>query len=84
MKEGNEMSIKEMKELCEKVSNESSEESKDKSKNDMYLPMLLAELAFGNGGQSSNIAALEKEVAYLHGKVDALETFINCKNVIQK
>ena len=48
---------------------------KDKGETDMWLPLFLSLLAFSGGSQTPNIA-LEKEVAYLHGKVDTLEKII--------
>jgi len=69
------MSDEEIKELFDKVCKEKADEPKDKPKNDMWVPLFLSMLAFSSGGQQPNIA-LEKEVSYLHGKVDALENIM--------
>ena len=62
-------------ELFNKIFGEKKDEPNDKPKNDMWVPLALSLLAFSGGGQQPNIA-LEKEVAYLHGKVDALENIV--------
>lgn len=70
------MTNEEIKELYTKIhdekTDESNEKSNEKSKNDMWPLLLLSLLVFSSGGQTPNIA-LEKEVSYLHGKVDAIE-----------
>jgi len=50
------------------------EGEEDKNKNDIWLPLFLSILAM-TGSQPSN-TMLEKEVSYLHGKVDTLEKII--------
>ena len=75
--------------ICEKCKNKSkcpmmpiyrSEcsmfEDKDKKINDMWLPLFMAMLTMGN--QPDN--RLEKEIAYLHGKVDTLEKIVGGAN----
>lgn len=69
------MTNEEIKELYNKIYGEKTDESNEKSKNDMWLPLFLSLLAFSSGGQTPNIA-LEKEVAYLQGKIDAIEKII--------
>ena len=52
-------------------------ENDEENKTDMWIPLLLLTLAM-SGGQTPNIQ-LEKEVAYLSGKVDTLEKIIVSK-----
>lgn len=58
----------------EKAFGENNETSKNKSTNDTWIPLFLSMLAM-TGNQTPNIQ-LEKEVAYLSGKVDTLEKII--------
>ena len=62
-------------EIFNKIFGEKKDEPNDKPKSDMWVPLFLSLLAFSSGGQQPNIA-LEKEVSYLHGKVDALENIM--------
>lgn len=51
------------------------DENGEERKSSMWLPLFLSLLAFSGGSQTPNIQ-LEKEVAYLSGKVDTLEKII--------
>ena len=53
------------------------DDKKTNEQEDLFLPLLTAMLIFnGQPQQSSSNIDLEKEVAYLHGKVDTLEKII--------
>lgn len=52
-----------------------------KPNNDLWLPLFLSMFAM-SGSQTPNIQ-LEKEVAYLSGKVDTLEKIIVSKGLIK-
>lgn len=68
------MTNEEKEKILEALNYKDENGEERKSSNDLWIPLFLSMLAM-SGSQTPNIQ-LEKEVAYLSGKVDTLEKII--------
>ena len=66
------------KELMEKLFEDMPKSFKEKKEepNDTFLPVLLSLLLFSSSDKNIALDAIEKELAYLRGKVDTLEKIV--------